>query len=799
MGILQRMRGLFGVKKEEGKKAVETLGSIIAPIFREIPPDTNAGKYLSEGMRSWAYIAMSAIADEVSTSDLEIYRKQGNDWIEVEENQALSVIEKPNQFQTKEELLWLTMMFLLAEGEAPWLLNNDKNPTEIVLLNPQRLKAIYSEDNLISQYRYQQTNGKEKIIEAGNIVFFKFPNYQTPFRGAGIMSYVTTTLDLDKFIEDYLKYFFYNDATPGAVLQTDQILSDPIIKRLRVQFENRHKGVKNSSKMAILEAGLKWQEISSKMNEMQIPLMIDAMRDKILATFKVPKSVLGIVLDVNRANAEASDYTFSRRCILPKLKLIEAQLNQFYLPKFSEGMNLWFEFENPVKEDMEQKARIWQTAIDTGWLTVNEVREEIGLERLDDERYDGVIPEMPDMTPKEEKKEEKKEEPKKFVKRLSKLGRVSRARKTEVKEEKKTEYKEDIFVEVCKDIIKENAPKRFYTENEMQKFHDDKIMFIDTIEADYKDKLEKFFRGQHNRLREQLQGKMLNKKAFEFNFDEEAEAKLMAKVSIPFMRQAIEKESKLAFALIGIHDQLTTQDKVVKDYLDKRPLKLGKQTSETSKNEIERIVSQWTEKEGSWTDLRQSLSGYFDKAEKYRAEMIARTELNRATSFAEKESYKEVGAVGERWFTAIDERVCEFCSEMDGKIININDNFWDNGESIVGRDGGIFNFDESVEYPPLHPNCRCDIVPVFEEDITENIRSYGEYKINNGKRAMKILELEEKEKQLKEKEKRVNELELQAIDEGIKVIKKEEELDKLEKKVEKEIGEIEKFKKEING
>jgi len=85
---------------------------------------------------------------------------------------------------------------------------------------------------------------------------------------------------------------------------------------------------------------------------------------------------------------------------------------------------------------------------------------------------------------------------------------------------------------------------------------------------------------------------------------------------------------------------------------------------------------------GSIADLSAALGEVV--APKWRASMIAQTEITRAYAMANQEIAKELGIEkGLHWITRRDERVCPFCSPNDGKPI-----------SRVGS-------------PPAHPRCRC--------------------------------------------------------------------------------------------
>jgi hypothetical protein len=45
----------------------------------------------------------------------------------------------------------------------------------------------------------------------------------------------------------------------------------------------------------------------------------------------------------------------------------------------------------------------------------------------------------------------------------------------------------------------------------------------------------------------------------------------------------------------------------------------------------------------------------------------------------------------------------------------MGDTFLNVGDSVTASDGSRFVVDfENVSGPPLHPNCRCDLIPVLE-------------------------------------------------------------------------------------
>lgn len=700
------------------------LGEIIAPIYKEVPPAPKTGKFITEGFQSWAYIAISAIADEVMSAELELYRKKGTEWTPIEDHQALDLINKPNSFQTKEEFFWLLTAYLLAEGEAPVVLDKAKNPTSMVLVNPEKMEVLTSKEDLVTGYRIMQSDGRRVDVPKDEVVFFKLPSVLTPFRGSGVLKHISQTLDLDNFTEEYLRMFFFNSARPDMVITTDQSLKQDIVDRFRRQWERMYKGLKNSHKLAILTNGMKPVEIGSKMSDIQITETDSKIRDKVLAAFKVPKSVLGITEDVNRANGENSDRVFARRAIKPKLLIIQAQLNQFLLPKFSEGMNLWYEFENPVKEDDLLKVQIRQANITAGIRTANEYREEDGLDPVEEEPV-GIV-DQEDTSSEDDPKEDN--------------------------------TKKSALEVIMKSMLVKSQD-RMFDDAEVEVFHNDKIVISDDIEARYAVALNANFERQKKEILKGLDGRKKLKSID--GFDTVKEEEILAEISIPFIDEMIKRQAVLAAALLGEFPLIDDQDARVRAYVNNSTLKLGKEATETTTKDVQSLIKIWSEAGLGIADLKKDIKNYFNDTK--RADLIARTEISRAAGFATEETYKEGGAIGKKWITAPDERVCQFCREMDGKIIDIGKNFWDKGDSMVGEDGGTLKFGYTgIPAFPLHPACRCDLVPIFNQEL---LKEQSDYKLKNEKRQEFLAKEEELSKRL---------IELKSLDDERKKIGEKE-------------------------
>ena len=103
---------------------------------------------------------------------------------------------------------------------------------------------------------------------------------------------------------------------------------------------------------------------------------------------------------------------------------------------------------------------------------------------------------------------------------------------------------------------------------------------------------------------------------------------------------------------------------------------------------------------------------------KTRATVIARTETLKAYNQSAELRYAQAGVEKLEWLTALDERSMT------------------PGDPCPALNGKIFRVDSRHDRPPIHPNCRCTVLPVFEKNDAQNIKAV-ETSIEHDKREIK--------------------------------------------------------------
>lgn len=652
MGLLDRFK----------KKQATVNTSIFSLLFGRAAPDMKGPEYLG-AYKGWVYSCVNAIAEEVATIELQLQRLTSDGWVEVPEHLALSTLADVNPFMSSSDLLIATQSFLELEGNAFWYLPRGsvtKKPAEIWLLDPTRTYVVKSASEFIGGYVYKNERGEDVPFRREEIIHFKRFNPLNKYRGMGTVQAAALAIDIDTYSATWNRNFFFNSAMPSATLETAGTLTTEQYNRVKAEWDSRYKGVDNAHKLAILQGGLHFNPVSLSQRDMQFLEQRKLSRDEILGIFRVPKTILGITDDVNRANAEATEYVFSKRVIKTRMEFIVDRLNEFYIEMFGEDQKkLKFTYTDPVPQNRELVLQANETGLRAGYLTINEVREQEGKPPVNggNEIY------LPlNLTP---------------------IGSVQ-------DDSQNSQKKVQKVITLAKSTDADRVEKRV-------KFIQSEIK---TRQQDYK---EAILLIKNFLIRGIKQGKKTIKKdpsedvlRTVFDSYDDTFLPLASKLNKQTLESAFLFAGKQALSQLETDVSFDLQNPRADEWLKTNALNHAKSIVATLKDEAKsRILAGLKEGLGS-EDIASTLSDFFDSQSSWRALRIARTEVISGYAEGSIEGYRQSGIVQmKRWITASDDKVDDECAqnELDGPI------------SLDA------SFSSGVDAPPVHPNCRCVIAP----------------------------------------------------------------------------------------
>ncbi len=304
-----------------------------------------------------------SLAVATAKADWHLYKtaKSGldEDRVEVTSHACADLWNMPNKFMPRRRFLETAQQHIDLTGESDILtssigLSGKKIPIELWPMRPDRIQPVPDPYEFLAGYIYTSVDGEEIPLEITECLPILMPNPRNPYRGLGPVQSIMATAQSAKAHEDWDLAFFENSAEPGGIIEVPSALSDASFDQLRDRWAATHQGVSKSHRVAILENGMKWVDRSYTQRDMQFVEAREVKRDTILEAFGFPKPMLGITSDVNRANAEAAEYVFSKWLISERLDRWRDWLNFQLLPLYgSTGQGLEWDYDSPVSENSD--------------------------------------------------------------------------------------------------------------------------------------------------------------------------------------------------------------------------------------------------------------------------------------------------------------------------------------------------------------------------------------------------------------------------------------------------------------
>lgn len=563
------------------------------------------------------------------------------------------------------------------------------------ILNATRTKIDYYEYDL---WQWHKTHfDPDEIMTFMN--FNPLFPYPLNYKWMSDVEWIATAIDADYQASKYNRKFFYNNANVDGVLETDQNLSQEVVQQIQTKRDQKYRWTDNSQKIWILTGGLKYRSVKNNQKDMDFVEWRRFNRDEILWFFGVPKAMIGLGEWWEALNVRAFERIFAKRVVEPLAKMIAEKLN-------NELFGDWvrFEFVNVIPSDLNETR---QDRL-ANWMTLNEFRASRNLPPVadGDKLRSAYI--------------------------MGAYGAWSEAWNAEQEVVDLDNDKGFLWSRINPElknkidwIIEKNVKENIrWTEEYNEKYWKQKMQRNNKFNDRYFELIQKIFAKQEKEILKWYSERYKeNQKSFSTKATKKFPLLNIAKRQMIYYNvlkdaqdDLVKTEAQNALIEVGLFDQNFELSKTIEKELKKNIYKFaGEIDNDTNKQltkDFEKIIQDWL----SFDDWRELILWTFKELTTTRADRIVRTETVRAWNFGSELWRKQSGVVEKKQrYTALDERVCEYCWPMNWKIIWLGENYFEKGDVLIGAKWWELKLDySSTPFPPLHPNCRCVILPVVE-------------------------------------------------------------------------------------
>lgn len=315
------------------------------------------------------------------------YLRQGDEIVEITEHPILDAFNWVNPWLNKFKLFELHQLFLDINGCSFWTFVNDAHgvPCEIWPLPSWMVypQPDYFGTDVILHYVFMSSGG-QVIYPAEEVLYQRGPNLYDPYTqpwGTLQAAYeLTQVYDKRTEADDA---WLTNLPKAGAIFvpNEDNLINPDEMMRLQLQFEEQTSRARQGTILIAPQDGkvepLRW----SGRDPGQVAA--EGMTRKDYATiFGVPMPLIDGT-NGSRANLDAAILQLNRFTVKPRLRNTEEHLNSNFLPRFPDADTdrLFLAFDNCAADEVLERETL-TVYFDKGWLTRNEVRTELGYERL---------------------------------------------------------------------------------------------------------------------------------------------------------------------------------------------------------------------------------------------------------------------------------------------------------------------------------------------------------------------------------------------------------------------------------
>jgi HK97 family phage portal protein len=630
----------------------------------------------------WVAASCGAVADDLSMLPIKVTRGRGKDAEPITDHPVLDLLDQPTSRMSGILLRRQLVTDLVLVGDAYILVAGSPEPAALIRLHPERVTVVPSADGQAAAYDYD--NGG-KVVRYGwdQVLHIRQVSWEDGPRGLygnGAIRALANDLTTEQKASELAANSADHGQPTGIFSPSSEgdTWSQQQIAVMRDAFDRR---MSKQGTALFLGAGVNYQPLSWSPRDMEYQATRHLVRESVMASIGVPPTRVGLP-SANYATAreQAKRYFES---LMAKAALVDSSLTRLArMFSGSEGVTVSHDFSGVEALQESRDARV--NRVNAWWLMGVPLTEAAALEGFDEITQNTQAEEPP---PPEDDQEERRLEP------------LARWLLLEGGQPYQAPQTEDARAELWRAYI-----------NRMHQPHERRIGMS----------MRRYLRAYAARIAKRLEQhlgsrsaavpvvRQLDDVALDKILDAAAERQEILGIFRPLFR------AMLADSIRGTVQQLPIDFEFTPDRLD---ILVNEQIggmitdiSKTTRAQVKESIRMGLAEGESVGQIQRTLvqSKTFSPA---RALTIARTESTRAVSAGSLQAMKEAEARGVRmqkqWISARDGNERDSHMDLDGKAVNINENFTSiNGNSGPGP-GQLGAAEDDI-------NCRCVAVPLVE-------------------------------------------------------------------------------------
>lgn len=529
-------------------------------------------------------------------------------------------------------------------------------------LRPDRVEPRRINGELV--YELTLPNGQPRPLAKERVLHIHWLGFDG-LKGYSPIGLAKEAIGLGLATEQYGARFYKNNGRPGGYLETDQALSDTAYDRLKKWWGQRHEGLENAHRLAILEEGLKFHDVGFPPGEAQFLETRKFQVVEIARLYRVPPHMLADLDRATFANIEHQGLEFVQYSMHPWFARWEQTMNMRLLSE-AERRRYFVEFlvDGLLRGDIKSRYEAYAVARQNGFMNGDEIRERENMNPMPDGQGEVYFAPL-NMVPIDQLASGGMDDPEPSPTRSETRSYEQRAAQSATERRRIAKAYRTVIEDAARRIVKrERADIMREAERQLGR----------RSVADFQLWLDDFYHDHRSYVIRQMD---------------------------PVVRGLNGLVQPVAANEIGSNGD---DPQEITDFLETYVAFMADRHIGHSKGQLADIMRDSLSEEEALAALRER----FDEWEENRPSKIARGESTRAVNAISKQVYRGGGRTSVRWMTFGDN--CPYCNELSGKVVGIDEPFVRSGEEFQpeGAEEPL-NPPGDVGHAPAHGGCDCMI------------------------------------------------------------------------------------------
>ncbi|MFQ5535183.1 MAG: phage portal protein, partial [Sphingomonadales bacterium] len=170
--------------------------------------------------------------------------------------------------------------------------------------------------------------------------------------------------------------FMFEPGDSGAGLTEEQVAE------IKAQIAEEQAGVGNAGRHLLLQGGWKYQSLGLSAKDIDWHKGKELSALEIAQVYEVPAPLLHLQGSMTYSNFREARMHLYEDAVLPLLKLMLAELNNWLTPLFGDDLTLDYDGD-AISALSPRRESVWARIQNADFLTVNEKRAAVGFEAID--------------------------------------------------------------------------------------------------------------------------------------------------------------------------------------------------------------------------------------------------------------------------------------------------------------------------------------------------------------------------------------------------------------------------------